>query len=59
MQIDNLLILVAGSARGMTQYMSYQEEEIDSSFSLQNQGAYCVSICKVQILVQHRSRFLC
>ena len=43
----------------MTKCMSYQEGEIDSPFSLQNQGAYCVSICQIQILMQHRSRFLC
>ena len=43
----------------MTKCMSYQEWEIDSPFSLRNQGAYCVIICDVQILMQHRSRFLC
>ena len=43
----------------MTKCMSYQEGEIDSPFSLQNQGAYCISICEVQILMQHRSHFLC
>ena len=36
----------------MTKCMSYQEGEIDSPFSLQNQVAYCVSTCKVQILMQ-------
>ena len=43
----------------MTKCMPYQEGEIDSPFSLRNQGANCVSICKVQILIQYRSHFLC
>ena len=41
----------------MTKCMLYREGEIDSPFSQQNQRAYCVSICEVQILMQHRSRF--
>ena len=41
----------------MTKCMLYREGEIDSPFSQRNQRAYCVSICDVQILMQHRSRF--
>ena len=41
----------------MTKCMPYREGEIDSPFSQQSQGAYCVSICEVQILMKHRSRF--
>ena len=41
----------------MTKCMSYQGGEADLSFSLRNQGAYGMSICEVQILMQHRSRF--
>ena len=38
----------------MTKCMPYQEGEIDSPFSLRNQGANCV-----QILMQTDPRFLC
>ena len=41
----------------MTKCMSCREGEIDSPFSQRNQRAYCVSICEVQIPMQHRSRF--
>ena len=59
--VDPMIVdyLFAVSARDqefcMTKCMSYQEGEIDSPFSLRNQGAYCVSMCEVQILMQHRS----
>ena len=61
MKTDNLLILVAVSARGPgilhDKMHVISEGEIDSPFSQRNQRAYCVSICEVQILMQHRSRF--
>ena len=52
-----LLFLHVAQDFYMTKCMSYREGEIDSPFSQRNQRAYCVSICEVQILMQHRSRF--
>ena len=54
----SLLFLHVAQEFYMTKCNSYRDGEIDSPFSQRNQRAYCVSTCEVQILMQHRSRFL-